>query len=210
MKWKLHSATPRPCAILITAKPIASDVSVAEYPFEDWDDLPDDLDESDEAAAARRELETVHALHFPVAFPEVFLRDRPGFDVIVGNPPWQEATIEEDAFWARHSPGLRDLPQRGQEAKKTSLRSTRSDLVDMFEAEKAEMFLVRKALVSGGYPGMGTGDPDLYKAFLLALLASVRGRPWPRGSRLAAQRTGRQKGPRLSDRRCSGNQRVSI
>ena len=27
----------------------------------------------------------------------------------------QEATLEEDAFWARHAPGLRSLPQREQE-----------------------------------------------------------------------------------------------
>ena len=164
---------------LITAKPIASDVSVASYPFEDWEDLPDDLEESDEAVAAHRELETVHALHFPVAFPEVFLREHPGFDVIVGNPPWQEATVEEDAFWARHSPGLRALPQRQQEAEKGRLRSARPDLTALFEAEKAEMELVRKALVSGAYPGMGTGDPDLYKAFCWRfwhLAAADRGR----------------------------------
>ena len=35
-------------------------------------------------------------LHFPTAFPEVFLRERAGFDVILGNPPWKEAKVEED------------------------------------------------------------------------------------------------------------------
>ncbi|GAH47434.1 unnamed protein product, partial [marine sediment metagenome] len=56
--------------------------------------------------------------HFPIAFPEVFLRDRAGFDVIVGNPPWEEATLEEDDFWARYAPGLQSLPQHEQEALK--------------------------------------------------------------------------------------------
>jgi len=50
--------------------------------------------------------------HFPVAFPEVFLRGREGFDVIVGNPPWEEAAVEEAGFWGRHFPGFRSLPQR--------------------------------------------------------------------------------------------------
>jgi hypothetical protein len=27
-------------------------------------------------------------LHWPLAFPEVFSASRPGFDAIVGNPPW--------------------------------------------------------------------------------------------------------------------------
>jgi len=150
---------------LITAKPIASDASVAGYPFEDWDDLPDKLDESDEAAMAHAELKTVHALHFPVTFPEVFLRDRPGFDVILGNPPWDKVKVEEHAFWARHSPGFRALAQSDQEKSRARLRKARPDLVVKFESEKAEMDLLRKSLVGGAYPGMGKGDPDLYKAF---------------------------------------------
>jgi hypothetical protein len=47
-------------------------------------------------------LDGLQALHFPVAFPEVFLRRRSGFDVVLGNPPWQEPTVEDHAFWARH------------------------------------------------------------------------------------------------------------
>jgi hypothetical protein len=104
-------------------------------------------------------------LHFPVAFPEVFLRRRPGFDVIVGNPPWQEATVEEHAFWARHFPGLRSLGQREQEKEKAHLRRIRPDLVAQYETEVAEMERLRQVLTGGAYPGMGTGDPDLYKAF---------------------------------------------
>ena len=44
-------------------------------------------------------------LHWPLAFPEVFARDNPGFDVIVGNPPWEEVTVEELAFYARYKTG---------------------------------------------------------------------------------------------------------
>lgn len=105
------------------------------------------------------------SLHFPVAFPEVFLRERPGFDVIVGNPPWEELTLEEHAFWARHFPGLRAMPQRRQEAEKNRLRRERPDLVDAYERERAETDARRQVLMSGPFPGMGTGDPDLYKAF---------------------------------------------
>lgn len=130
-----------------------------------WNEIRDDLPGSREHRAARERLKGLHAFHFPVAFPEVFLRERPGFDVIVGNPPWQEATLEEDAFWARHSPGLRSLPQREQEAAKARLRRERPDLVAAYERELAEAEALRRALTAGPYPGMGTGDPDLYKAF---------------------------------------------
>lgn len=117
-------------------------------------------------ARAERELEGLDVLHFPIGFPHVFLGARRGFDVILGNPPWDEATLEEDAFWARHFPGLRALPQHEQEALKAQYREERPDLVGRFEREKEEQESLREVLVAGRYPGMGTGDPDLYKAFV--------------------------------------------
>ena len=150
---------------LIAAQPISEDLKVTLFPFEKWVELADSADELEAVQIARRDLDSLHVLHFPVAFPEVFLRKRPGFDVILGNPPWQEATIEEHAFWARHFPGLRSLSQRQQEAEKVRLREERPDLVLLYEDELAETERIRKVLVGGAFLGMGTGDPDLYKAF---------------------------------------------
>ena len=150
---------------LMTAAPISDDEKVAGFPFEDWERRKDDVKTHDTVRSARRDLANLHVLHFPVAFPEVFLRRRPGFDVILGNPPWQEATLEEHAFWSRHFPGLRGLSQREQEAEKERLRQRRPELVIAFEMERQEMDRLRKALLGAAYPGMGTGDPDLYKAF---------------------------------------------
>ena len=150
---------------LIAATPVSTDEKVVGFPYEEWERL-DGTDELLFAVdSARNALGNLHPVHFPIAFPEVFLRSRPGFDVIIGNPPWQEATVEEHAFWARHFPGLRGLPQKDQESEKVRLRDERPDLVQTYGTELAEMDGVRKALVGGAYPGMGIGDPDLYKAF---------------------------------------------
>ncbi|WP_311029385.1 Eco57I restriction-modification methylase domain-containing protein [Mesorhizobium koreense] len=119
-----------------------------------------------QASRALGELRQLAIFHFPVAFPEVFLRKRSGFDVLLGNPPWQEATVEDHAFWARHFPGLRGLSQAEMERERARLRKERPDLAAELDAEVTEMAGVRKALTSGVYPGMGTGDPDLYKAFM--------------------------------------------
>ncbi len=105
------------------------------------------------------------AIHFPVAFPEVFLRERPGFDCIIGNPPWEEATVEELGFWALRFPGLKSLTSAEQKREIRAIRSERPDLVEEYEQAVDEAEYVRDALVAGPYPGMGTGDPDLYKAF---------------------------------------------
>ncbi len=150
---------------LITAQSISEDPTIKGFTFDQWGRVSDEKKMMDTAKAAKEQLEGLHALHFPITFPEVFLRDRPGFDVILGNPPWQEATVEEHAFWARHFPGLRGLTQKKQEQEKSRLRADRPDLVAIYESELDEMERVRKALVGGSYPGMGTGDPDFYKAF---------------------------------------------
>ncbi len=109
-------------------------------------------------------LTAIPPLHFPIAFPEVFLRERAGFDVILGNPPWEEATVEEDRFWTRYDPGFHSLSQGQQESAKKRYRRERPDLVRLYEEERQQAELLRQVLISGPFPGMGTGDPDVYKA----------------------------------------------
>lgn len=155
---------------LIAARMINDNLIVTKADIEEWERFLDNpkLDEPSfyhDSKKTREGLQSLDVFHFPIAFPEVFLRERPGFDVMVGNPPWQEATVEEDAFWARHFPGLRALRQRDQEAEKARRRIERPDLVSQYENELQEMRMIRRALLGGAYPGMGTGDPDLYKAF---------------------------------------------
>ncbi|MGH6895844.1 MAG: Eco57I restriction-modification methylase domain-containing protein [Geminicoccaceae bacterium] len=148
---------------LLTAKPIAG--AALTFQLDRWEEERNTLLVSGARTRAREALTGLDVFHFPVAFPEVFLRRRAGFDVIIGNPPWQELTLEEHAFWARFFPGLRGLTQREQEQEKTRLRKARSDLVAVYEAEVATTDRLRAVLTAGRYPGMGTGDPDLYKAF---------------------------------------------
>lgn len=141
--------------------------------------MPVTADEESIAAdpdlAVAKELgDELGALHFPVAFPEVFLRERPGFDCIVGNPPWEEATVEELGFWALRFPGLKRLRAGEQKREIAGLRSERPDLVDEYERAVENAEYVRRTLVAGPYPGMGTGDPDLYKAFSWRFWTLVR------------------------------------
>ena len=150
---------------LIVAEQVTGETTGVAFILDDWPKQARDLETLASADKARKDLAGLHALHFPVTFPEVFLRRRGGFDVILGNPPWEEATIEEHAFWARHFPGLRGQSQREQEIEKAALRHERPDLVKLYESELDALAKTRRALVNEQYPGMGTGDPDLYKAF---------------------------------------------
>ncbi len=130
-----------------------------------WKEKLESIAGSDAQKQAKERMKEIPPFHFPIAFPEVFLRERSGFDVIVGNPPWEEATLEEDRFWTRHMPGFHSLSQRKQEATKRRLSRDRLDLVANYERELKEAEMLRLVLTKGPFPGMGEGDPDLYKAF---------------------------------------------
>ena len=50
--------------------------------------------------------------HWPLEFPEVFHRGterHPGFDAVIGNPPWDKIRVEELKFYALHDPGLHSV-----------------------------------------------------------------------------------------------------
>jgi hypothetical protein len=117
-------------------------------------------------------------LHLPTAFPEVFHRPRQGFDVIIGNPPWEKLRVETNEFWARHFPGLRGLKSATERDTLTrKLEISRPDLVALEAAERWESEALRNAMRT--LPGMNTGHPDLFRAFMgryVQLLVSNGGR----------------------------------
>ena len=149
------------CDVLV-AEPLAEGIY---FDADHWS-KPDDLERNAMVRAAREALDGLRPFHFPVEMPEVFLRARPGFDVMLGNPPWKKAHEEEHAFWARHFPGLRGTTQSVREIRMAQLKLERPDLIELLVREKDVAEKERKALTTGDFPGMSEGRPDLYKAFL--------------------------------------------
>ena len=150
------------CDILTAAR-----IEKEELPldFTHWSSGKKNILESMEHKKALEVIGDLNPFHFPVAFPEVFLRKKEGFDVILGNPPWKEVIVEELDFWIRYYPGLRGLKPRVREGLIKHYRENRPELVSKFEDEVATAKNLRRALINGPFPGMGSGDPDLYKAF---------------------------------------------
>ena len=129
-------------------------------------DDPDDIFRAQLMDKGREELKGLDLLHFALAFPHVFLGRRNGFDVILGNPPWEKPMVEEHAFWARHFPGLRSRPQREAEVLTEQYRVERPELVAKLDEERQAADRLRSLLIAGAYPGISAGHPDLYKAFV--------------------------------------------
>ena len=105
------------------------------------------------------------AFHWPLELAEAFARERPGFDVVVGNPPWDEVNVEELAFYARYRPGLRALAAGPREEALAALRGERPELVGRFEAERARLAAMRAYLGPAAGYAPGPGNADLYEYF---------------------------------------------
>ena len=120
--------------------------------------------------------ETVRRLnpvHFPAAFPEVFLRERPGFDCLLGNPPWEKVVVDREVWWGLHLPGVRSLPVARRRARINEFEESRPDLAAEFEADKRQADAL-KQMLRLSFPKLGSGSTDLYKAFSWANLSLVR------------------------------------
>ena len=109
--------------------------------------------------------EELHPAHMPYLFPEVFLRNGPGFDVILGNPPWEKLHVEEHQWWGLRLPGLRSMPTRERDETLAAFRAARPDLEQEYEAEIEQVRAMADAVSSGPYAGLGAAHLDLYQAF---------------------------------------------
>ncbi|HEX8345094.1 MAG TPA: hypothetical protein VF657_10160 [Actinoplanes sp.] len=85
---------------------------------------PDAALEAGRTPTVRAKVADLDATHLAYQFPEVFLRDNPGFDVVLGNPPWEKVRWEAAPYWVGVFPGLMALPDRTREARIEQLRQS--------------------------------------------------------------------------------------
>ena len=103
-------------------------------------------------------------LHWPLAFPRQFHRERSGFDVVVGNPPWEKVKVEKHSFYALHEPGLASFEPLERDQRVTDLIRRRPHLAIRLREEQDRTRRERAALKAGEYEST-RGDSDLYKYF---------------------------------------------
>jgi hypothetical protein len=114
---------------------------------------------------ARQVAHQIHAAHLPTAYAEVFRREPSGFDVILGNPPWEKLKVEEHGWWGARFPGLRSMSQQDKNEAIAAYRESRLDLVAEFEDEVAAAKKIAGIITAGPFPGIGATDIDLFAAF---------------------------------------------
>ena len=90
------------------------------------------------------EITRLQAAHMPYLFPEVFVQSRPGFDVIVGNPPWDKVMWEAAPYWAGVFPGLMALPDKLRDARIVQLRSEHPIEAQQEQQEEAQRKILQE------------------------------------------------------------------
>jgi len=126
----------------------------------------------------------VSAFHWFIEFPEIMERDG-GFDVVIGNPPWERIKLQEQEFFAARSPTIANASNKAE-------RQKLIDALEKADPESADGCLWRDfvfakrtaeaasefARSSGRYPFTGRGDVNTYALFaeLFSRLAKRSGR----------------------------------
>jgi hypothetical protein len=132
--------------------------------------------------------ERYHFFHWRLEFPEVFepnrlteddpeascqppetqTRNHGGFDVILGNPPWERLKLQEREFFASRDPGISRAPTA---AERHRLIEQLGHTSPALAAEYADALWVSKSMSnfvrnSGRYPLTGRGDVNTYAVFV--------------------------------------------
>ena len=103
--------------------------------------------------------------HWELAFPHVLARG--GFDVVLGNPPWERVKLQEQEFFAKREPSIA-MARNAAERKKLIAALPATNPVLRREWSRATRFahgqghFVRQ---SGRYPLCGKGDVNTYALF---------------------------------------------
>lgn len=103
--------------------------------------------------------------HWHLQFPQVFARG--GFDVVLGNPPWERVKLQEQEFFASRS---EEIAKAGNAATRKRLIANLPEVDPQLWQEwsaasrkaEGESHLIRQ---SGRYPLCGKGDVNTYAVF---------------------------------------------
>ncbi|CAM9658579.1 unnamed protein product [Phaeothamnion confervicola] len=115
--------------------------------------------EADHCAYAHR------FFHWPVEFPDIMASG--GFDVVIGNPPWERVKLQEEEFFAAPAPEIANAKNAAARKKLiAALEDTNPRLAAEWNAAVRTAVCESAYLrLSGRYPLGGVGDVNTYAVF---------------------------------------------
>ena len=127
--------------------------------------------------------------HWHLAFPDIFASESSvneqtgrsgGFDIVLGNPPWERVKLQEKEFFANSAPEIAKAPNKAARTRLIdALQIENPGLWQQFQAALHDAEAVSHFLrTSGVYPLCGRGDVNTYTVFAEAMrnLVAPKGR----------------------------------
>jgi len=125
----------------------------------------DELDPQIEAEVRLR-AEQNRFFHWRLQFPEVFDRESPGFDVVLGNPPWEVSQLSEEEFFAARDPDVASLAGDTRKQAIQALKDSNPKLYAKYEKEKFALAAANRFYRgSGRFALTAHGKLNLYPLF---------------------------------------------
>lgn len=113
--------------------------------------------------------------HWHLEFPDVFSGENPGFDCVLGNPPWERIKLQEKEFFEYRSPDIAKASNASQRKKLIQKLCKEDPTLDQAfriakcMSERESLFLHE----SGRFPFTGKGDINTYTVFTEHALNSI-------------------------------------
>jgi Eco57I restriction-modification methylase len=120
---------------------------------------------------------TARAFHWPLEFPDVMAAG--GFDVVLGNPPWEVMQLNEEEYFAQHLPEIAELPGARRKKAIAALEKKNPSVFSSYQTDKRRYEGSNEvARASEQFSLTAQGKLNTYALFaeLFAKLASPRGR----------------------------------
>ena len=107
------------------------------------------------------------AMEWERVFPEIFRRENPGFDCVIGNPPWERIKLQEREFFDGTAPKIASATNAAKRKKLIEqLKKKDLELYTRYKNAKAEADNTLDHIRhSGRFPLTGKGDINTYAVF---------------------------------------------
>lgn len=89
------------------------------------------------------------ALHWPLAFPEVMI-GKGGFDVVIGNPPWEVVQLSEEEYFASRVPDIATLKGATRKRAIAALETEHPQIFLQYQADKRNFDAMNEFARAGG------------------------------------------------------------
>ncbi|WP_417903168.1 Eco57I restriction-modification methylase domain-containing protein (plasmid) [Borreliella andersonii] len=128
-------------------------------------------DDNEEMEKIRKLSSHYKFFHYGIEFPDI----QEGFDIVIGNPPWEKPKFNEAEFFLKHMPSYRKLSIKEQnKIKQEILSKDKHPLNIEYSEEKNRISTINNIYKNDFKDFASGGDPNLFRYFIAFNLKLIK------------------------------------